>query len=243
MQQLSTLLALEDFLPVILSAIGLIIITRMIRFMNPLCTRMAFLGVALVTVGGLSKATWKLIFALSEGQTNFVVLDDALFFFLAPGFILLFFSLWYAQQSYYRNHETKNVWLLPVSLAIVAVVIGLAMRQFAVNPEREGRQIWFFILLGITTIFNFATLGLAIWQSNREMIPFAIILFAVNLGAILVLQGLARIETQSEAIQWVEQIINTVAQLGLVYAASSLYRVTTAKIDASKIGSPSSVTA
>jgi hypothetical protein len=222
MENYTVALALEDYLPVLLSAYGLFLIARMITRMDPQCSRLAYLGVALIALGGLSKATWKLIGALSSGQTNIQLLDNALFFCLAPGFILLTFALWYAQRSMYGGTRPRNVWIVPGALALLTVFTAAFIAVAMFDPNREGRQMWFFMLLGMTTIFNFVALGLAIRQARRQKLTLAIGLFVINLAAIIILQGLARTSNFSEPMQWVQQITNTLAQVALVYGASLL---------------------
>lgn len=219
MEKYTVALALEDYLPVLLSAYGLYLIARMITRMDAQCSRLAYLGVALITTGGLSKATWKLIGALTDGQTNIQLLDNALFFCLAPGFILLTFAFWYAQRTMYGGTRPGNVWIVPAGVALVTVATAAFLSVAMYDPNREGRQIWFFMLLGMTTIFNFVALGLAIRQARRQKLTFAAGLFVVNLAAIIILQGLARTSDFSEPMQWVQQITNTLAQVALVYGA------------------------
>src|SRR5687767_2860725 len=102
----SIALALEDFLPVIFSTVGLFFIARMICDMEARCMLMAYLGVAFTAIGGFGKATWKLIIALSAGQTDIRFMDDGLFFWLTSGFIFMTFAFWYAQKRYMKQEES-----------------------------------------------------------------------------------------------------------------------------------------
>lgn len=237
MELYSVPLALEDFLPVIFSALGLYLLAGMITKMNVDCKNMAYLGFILVALGGLSKATWKLIYALSEGQTNIVMMDNALFFFLSTGFIFVSFALIYAQRNLSGKSSPNNVWLVPGVLAIITLITAFGISITMHDPEREGRQMWFFILLGMTTIFNFLTLGLAINQSRQQKQWLALGLFVVNLSAVIILQGLARAAEQTESLQWIEQITNTIAQVGFAYAVW-LLSISRATIRKKKVASP-----
>lgn len=216
-------LALEDFLPVIFSAIGLFILARMITKMDSQLSMMAYLGVALITLGGLSKAIWKLLIALSDAEINIKIMDNALFFGLSLGFILFAYALWYAQRSYFEQSRPKNVWFFPAIVCIVTLATALYMAGTS-DPEPDSLEVWFLILLGMTTIFNFVTLGLAIRQARRQKQYMAMMLFAINLVAIIVLQGLARTGDRTETSQWIAQITNTIAQVGLVYGAWLLFK-------------------
>lgn len=237
MELYSVPLALEDFLPVIFSALGLYLLASMITKMNDDCKNMAYLGFILVTLGGLSKATWKLIYALSEGQTNIVMMDNALFFFLSTGFIFVAFALIYAQRNLSGKESPSNIWLVPGVLAVITLITAFGISFTMYDPEREGRQMWFFILLGMTTIFNFLTLGLAINQSRQQKQWLAVVLFLVNLSAVIILQGLARAAEQTESLQWIEQITNTIAQVGFAYAVWLLSK-STATIRKKEVASP-----
>jgi len=54
-------------------------------------------------------------------------------------------------------------------------------------------------------------------------------LFLINVLAILVLQGLARMGDRGEAEQWVEQILNTLSNAAFAFAAFKLNRHTLSK--------------
>jgi len=57
----SLALAIEDFVPVLLTAFGLLLIVRMIRRVDPGAGAWAALGAVVVVAGGLSRASWKLV--------------------------------------------------------------------------------------------------------------------------------------------------------------------------------------
>jgi len=227
-------MALQDFMPVALSGAGLLILARMVSRMDAASGKMAYLGAGLVTMGGLSKAAWKLIMALSNGQNDIVALNDALFWFLAPGFIFFSFALWYGQRKTWGPRRRANIWILPVIVVALTWGAGLYTGLQMHDPTREGRQIWFFILLGMTTIMNFVAGGLAIWQARKQNLGWVAGLFALNLLAIIMLQGLARVASQSVALQWIEQLTNTVAQGAFVWAAFKLAEVTVTRLSSAR---------
>ena len=70
----SLALALEDFVPVVLTAIGLLLIVRMIDRVDRGAGAWAALGAILVVAGGLSRATWKLVMA--AGGPDLVLLSS-----------------------------------------------------------------------------------------------------------------------------------------------------------------------
>lgn len=217
-------LALEDFLPVIFSGIGFFLIAKMIHKMDKGLSIMAYIGVALLISGGLSKATWKLIYAMSDAQMNIQLMDNALFFGLSTGFILMAYALWYAQRGYVEKKRPGNVWFFP--LAVCAITVGTALYMMTTQNGADGEEsrVWFYILLGMTTIFNVVTVGLAIRQAYRQKQMLAVALFSINIITVFVMQGLARTGDRTETSQWVAQITNTISQLVLVYGAWLIYR-------------------
>ena len=86
-------LALFDFVPVVLSSIGLWVIAGLVGRTDPSKARMAKLGWALVSAGGICKASWKLVLGLTDGATDIRWLDNSLFLFMAAGFVFFAFAL------------------------------------------------------------------------------------------------------------------------------------------------------
>ena len=239
----SMALALQDYVPVILSGLGLFFIARMVAKMEPAAGMLGYAGVALITAGGVSKATWKLILALTAGQTNVVVLDQFLFYGLSSGFILVTFALFYGQRRVYADKPAGNVWLWPLLTAGLTVGTALFVSVNYYDPTRTGQQMWFFILLGMTTLFNILALGLATGKARHNGLWLAAVLFLVNLVGIILLQGLARIPSRVESLQWVQQGLNTLCQLALILGAWQLSRVTVQRLQAKFSGGQSSSTA
>ncbi|MBL8057393.1 MAG: hypothetical protein JNK29_11875 [Anaerolineales bacterium] len=220
----SVALALQDYVPVALSALGLFFLAEMIARMSAEARvgRIALLGAWLVMLGGGIKASWKLNLALTGADIHWM--DNALFILMGPGFTALGWALSAAQRQWAGQPLTSRwAWLFPflVSAAFLATAAGLAWAQ-------PGTRTWFFVLLGMTTIANFALSGLAIrqaWGQGRRGIA---LLFIVNVVAILALQGFARAGDRTELVQWIEQILNTLSNLAFALAAYRLNRVTPA---------------
>ena len=78
-------LALEDFVPVLLAGAGTVVLGRPPGACCPPVRVPALLAGALVTLGGLAKATWKLLVA-AEPCRNYPFLENMLFPCLAFGF-------------------------------------------------------------------------------------------------------------------------------------------------------------
>lgn len=208
-------LALFDFLPVIFSGIGVLILAQMIGRFDATSGKAAYFAALLIVLGGLSKAVWKIIIATTG--TDIVWLDDLLFVFLAPGFTLLSWSLWNAQQVMQGREIAKNVWLRP--LGVIALFgIGAVAAKLAQPDERY----WFFILLTLTTFANLAVSVLVIRQAKQQGQPVTMGLFIFNIVMVFALSGMARIPEQTIALQWIEESLNVLAQGAFALAAGQL---------------------
>ncbi|MCO5186210.1 MAG: hypothetical protein M9965_20005 [Anaerolineae bacterium] len=207
-------LALEDFVPVILSSLGLFILARMVDQFGRSAGRMAYLGWALITLGGLFKALWKLIMALSNGQTDVAWMDLGLFLWMGTGFTFMAFAVWHAQRIMRGKKAPKNPWLAPIIIVALngfgAVVVALTM-----SPADR----WRFVFLGLTTIANVALAVLLIVQAYRQHQYGVMGLFVLNIVIVFALSGMARIPDQTIPLQWMEQILNTLAQGAFAVAA------------------------
>ena len=125
LQDYSLGLALFDYLPVAFSALGLGLLAQLLSRALPGALGLLLVGAGLVVAGGLSKATWKLIWVLTAQDVE--VLDALLFICIAPGMILLACHAAAAAKRW-RNaaaamHPGRNSLLLAAPLLAAA---GLA---------------------------------------------------------------------------------------------------------------------
>jgi hypothetical protein len=217
MQTYTLALALEDFVPVILSALGLYIVSRMVLRVDAGIGRMATIGFALVAGGGLLKATWKLFMAASGGRTDLVWLDKGMFLWMAPGFLLLAFALWYTAERMTDGPVTQRIWLAP-GIGLALMLLAILLTGF----PSLSRDTWRFVLLGIMTLGNVVMTVLLIQKARRFGLGQAALLFLLNIVIVFVLSGMARIPEQTIALQWTEQALNTLAQGAFLYAAYRL---------------------
>jgi hypothetical protein len=203
-------LALEDYLLVALAAGGWVYVARYVAQSAAAWGRLAFCGLTLVTLGGLSKATWKL--ALAAAGADVPPLNAALFVMLCPGFVALAWALW---RSGEREPSAAQVWLAPVLAGAVALCaagwLGLA----------KGSRAWFPLLLGLTTLCNLATAAWLIRRAWQRGLTLAAALFVGNL---LITFALARMADQSVTQQWIKQGLNTLSQAAFMFAAMKLYQ-------------------
>lgn len=210
-------LALEDFLPVIFSSVGLYFITQMIVQTDSRLGQMARIGWVLVTVGGLLKATWKLVMALTNGQTDLIWFDKGMFLWLAVGFTLLAAAFWMTLRMMNGQERPLRPWLIPsgvIGLSLVAI-------SFTGFPDVTVNT-WRFILLGVMTLANVLLSILLIRKARQEGLSLAAGLFLVSIVVAFILSGLARIPDQTIPLQWTEQILNTLSQAGFLYASWQL---------------------
>lgn len=210
-------LALVDFLPVLFAAIGLSFIARMVTHVNPHQGQIAVLGVFLTVAGGLAKAVWKLVMALTQSQVNLTLLDDALFVLMAPGYTLIAWSVWQTARSV-RRQKTFHVWIPPTSF--IALTFAGSITLYVANPFSPA---WERILLSVMVLATTVTGILLIIFAFRQNLPQAGWLCILNLVGVFVLNGMARME-QTIALQWVEQSINAISWLVFWLAASKMYQ-------------------
>ena len=208
--EINLALAVEDFLPVIFFAAGLFFIAKLINSKNTAAGKLAFVGGVFVTLGGFFKASWKLIQAL--GGADIAFLNISLFTLLSAGFICLAWAFW---QSRTRETSLPKIWTIPVILILIIWAIAAYIGVFT-----ESRA-WFFLLLGATTLANLALLLQLIFRSFQNKLWLAVALFIINL---LVIFALARSADQTVTMQWVKQIITTLAQFAFTAATFVLLK-------------------
>ena len=210
-------LALEDFLPVIFSSIGLYFVSRMVKNVNARLGQMATIGWILVSIGGFLKAIWKLTMALTNSQTNIAWFDKGMFMWMSVGFTLLAFALWFMSEIRSSKRQPGRIWLGPT------IVLGLSVIAifFTGFPDLTVNT-WRFILLGVMTIGNVVMVILLIQQARYNNLNKMAWLFLTNIVIVFVLSGLARMPDQSIPLQWTEQLLNTFGQGAFAYAAWKL---------------------
>ena len=209
-------LALEDFIPVIFSSIGLFFVSRLVGRVDGRLQQMATAGWLLVTTGGFLKASWKLTMALTGGQTDIVWMDKGMFMWMAVGFTLLATALWYFDEN---ADPAKRIWLIP------SIILGLtfAATLFTGFPNFEINT-WRFILLGVMTLANVFMVVLLIQLARKKKLNTAALLFLGSIVIVFILSGLARIPDQTIPLQWTEQLLNTAAQGAFAYAVWTVYK-------------------
>ena len=210
-------LAIEDFVPVVFGGVGFYLVARLWAGGSAKTRRLGLTGAALVFVGGLSKATWKLLHSISEGAIDIEVLNRALFFCLGPGFVFLAFALLAAGRS-----ETETGWLSrPWRGALLTVVLALTVSTVLrfTSPGR-GYEL---VMLATTVLASNVVLVTSIRRAWRAGLILSALLYGVYLATTYALPVMMARE-QSVAMQWAEQSLNTVATFGLCVAGVLLLR-------------------
>ncbi len=210
-------LALVDFLPVLFTAIGLTYIARMVAHINSLQGSVAFVGVALTVAGGFFKAIWKLLMASSGGTIDINWMEEGLFVFMAPGYILLAWSVWQTVRAVQGKKKT-HTWLVPA--VIVGLMFAGSIYLYSSNPTSPA---WERVLLGMMVLATIITGVLLIVFGFREKLPLAGWLFILNLVGIFLLNGLARMDEQTITLQWIEESINAISWLAFAIAAKQVF--------------------
>ncbi|WP_175401141.1 hypothetical protein WDY80_01510 [Gordonia hongkongensis] len=135
--QVSVPLALFDYVPVVLGAVGAFLVARRLG------AALAYIGAAMIFAGGFAKATEKLLSA--TGIADIPRLADALFPVMGCGFLLLAASAW----------GVRNI-------ALAAPVVGAAAIGVAV-PDIAGRYL-VGVIVGATALY--AALARDAWRDR-----------------------------------------------------------------------------
>lgn len=204
-------MALQNYMPVALSALGLIWIAQMIRATHAAAGRLAFAGVALVVLAGILKASWKLV--MSVARVDAPLLSQSLFPLIAPGFTFVAWALFLSKQVRGRNGSDAVAWFPPALISASALLFALALT--VTRPDRT----WVFVLIGVATVANVALATLLIHSALRRRSGLAAGLFALNLVVTFALSGIAGMPNRSLEVHWIEQIISTISNAGFAWAA------------------------
>ncbi len=210
MPQYSVPLALEDYLTVVFSAVGLILLTRMVLQMDRALGRMALIGTVLTVAGGVLKATGKLVLAL--GGPDIAVMNLGLFPLIAPGFTLLAWSLYHVRRSFRSQPSLPRPWLVPGLLIALFAAGSLALWTVG-GPWRLP----LILLSSLANIVLLLMLALAAWGRQLRL---ASVLFLATLVVVLVMSQMTQIKNQTIGMVWFEQLSQSIAQALFAFAAS-----------------------
>ena len=206
-------LALFDFIPVFLSVTGLFLAARWMQGGFSI-TKSAWVGALIASLGGLSKASWKLIVVVTG--TNIEWMDNALFPLLGTGFALLFITL-------IMRLFDRDKWIWPIALAIILLFYVWSWTKLGSDDPGSWSLILLIMTAGFSTLFSLTLSGLSI--ARRKFL--AAIAILISVGGAFYLAKLAQIPEQTLALQWKEEIINTFSQglflIGIISLSSTMF--------------------
>ncbi|BCJ40797.1 hypothetical protein GCM10010168_91790 [Actinoplanes ianthinogenes] len=206
-------LALEDFVPVIVGFLGFALLGRM----GPAkaARRAGVAGAVLIGLGGTAKCAWKLVYA--SGGGDLAVLEQSLFPLMAAGACLLSWSL----AVTIRRGGRTQIW--PFAVAFLIGVGGSAAAG-SLHPM---------FVVATFAVTAVSVLGAIVAARYRQW--WAVSFFVLGLVLVTSLVPLRQSPShETLAYQWLEQSLNTSAQALLLVAAWLTTRA------AARAGSPAS---
>jgi hypothetical protein len=188
-------LALFDFVPSLAFLVGAYFLVQMtMQLRGKRCGRMAMLGTALVFLGGLLKATWKLLYALEVADLR--VISEVQFILLAPGFLAM----------------------------VIAIILMARRqgKAFAASPLM-AMALWKIPFLFVMTVCSLGVHGILTYLAFRWGVKLAAAAFALAFIGTLAMAGMAS-APQTIPMQWIEESTNTLGQIGFAVGSILLHR-------------------
>lgn len=202
MEEITIPLALQDYMTVIFSAIGLAILTRMVYHLDRSLGQMALIGTLLIVLGGALKATGKLIIA--SGGPDVALFNQGLFPLVAPGFALFAWALYHIRRALRDQPPLRRPWLAPIAAIVLFGAGAIALAAIG-GP-------WKVPLILLATIGNIGMLVMLTLAAWKRRMWFTGSLFVITMIVVLVMSQLANVKDVSIGMIWFEQITQTVAQ-------------------------------
>jgi hypothetical protein len=195
MENHSLALALFDFLPPLAFLTGAIFLIK-IAFMccGIPCGRMMTAGSFLVFLGGFMKAAWKLLYV--TGMANISWMGEGQFILLSIGFLAICISVILMARKLRTDPN-------------VAVLLGIVP--------------WKLPFLFLMILTSLGAEGILAYIAFRRNLRPAAAGFIVGVMGILAM-GVFASGDQSVAMQWIEEIINTLGQSGFMLGCILLHR-------------------
>lgn len=197
-EEYNVALAIEDFVPVVLAAAALVITAQAVGRRVPGVFPIALIGAIVVALGGLGKATWKLLVA--SGCWEYPILEQLLFPCLAFGFSALAWALLSAKRG-----SMLAGWpfaAFPVGAAIGALWMG---------------ENWpLLIAAAVSATVLGITAAIMAFSARKPGVGVLFILYVLGTN---ILPPLAAQPDQSAELQWAEQLTNSAVQLCFLLGA------------------------
>lgn len=219
MLEYKLVLALENLMAALLASLGVWVLARMLRQLNPVVGRIAYLGWGLITLGLLVRSLWEVTTAASAGRINLMALDSSRVVWLAAGFSLLAWAVWCGQRVIQRISLPSNPWLMP------GFGIGLGyLIALTTYLAGQSQTTWFVLLLTLATAGNLLLSALLIRQAYWQDQPGVAGLFLLNLLSVFVLSNTARLPGASPTVGGWQSAVDILGQAALALAAFRLRR-------------------
>lgn len=200
MQDITLGLALYDYLPSVFTGLALFFIYQMTHTAAPSHSWLAGLGGTMIVLGGVLKATWKLVVAL--GGPEIIWLSEPLFPLMAPGFLFVTIAVYAGMRA--TSGQPVPFWLTGLGFALVALTLIYAdVRVFVQQIERG----WFFPLLLLASIANVTLSVMLITGAMRRRRWVAAGLLFLNIAMVFALQPIAAMDDLSITMHWIEQTL------------------------------------
>lgn len=185
MAEITVLMALMDFIPVLLFFAASIILMRdLYNKLSKAVFAMLAAGSLMVFFGGFYKALWKLLYG--AGIADVPYFDSSLFPFQAPGFLLMFAAL----ITLFLNHKNKSS----------TVVMASAVPVYASKLPLIILQV-----IGASGVY-WAVFAIAVRMRQK----LAMLLLALGFIAMLGMGYLG--SSGGTGIDWIEQTVNLLSQ-------------------------------
>ena len=187
-------LAILDYVPNLAFLVGAFFLVRIAAMaQSKKCSRMMMAGTLLITLGGLLKATWKLLYA--SGVGDFQVMSQVQFILLAPGFL---------------------------AMAVAVILIARKRAKGAEIPV-VAMAAWKMPFLLVMTVCSLGAQGILTYISFKRGAKLAAVGFIIAFFGVLMMGGLASTE-QTLTMQWIEESINSLGQLGFMAGSILLFK-------------------
>ncbi len=214
----SYLMAIVDFIPVILfmAAMGLVIKMAFGRI-KTIYFAMLTGGVFVSFMGGLAKCTWKLIYAHG---TDFVPLNTAFVLYQTAGFFLISVGV-IALLSADIKEKKKSPGITIASISILPIYLVVAAVEI-VTIEKPG-FLWY-IVMALFTVIYLVVLSVIAFRHRNFKSAFLFYGSMIFMFAMVGLRSKFDEGGSWESINWVAQICNSFTQLQLLLACFFLSR-------------------
>jgi len=191
--------------------VGLWLLCRLAGAASKKLLTLVYGGASLVIAGGFLKASWKLLW-VSTGVDH-AWMSAGLFWCMGPGFILLAGAGIALVRADRGVRPGNAALLLPVLLALTGVLAAAA----GMAPAKP-------LTLMMTIAGNLTLMTCLLALAVRRSLPLTSVFITANVIITFALAGMARIQEQTAALQWIEEFMNLAAQGAFALAVLMIWR-------------------